>query len=154
MGSSPNKDLFFFFLSFAVKCCIRSILHILFANDRGLSSFSLEVGCNVPLRLALCITLEVSSLYLPWNAISPLGRCVSRDDHSAASPYDDDDPPPYGAKLQPRVRGWLLASVDGTRVGLVPANYIKVLGARPPSATGPSKEEKASTTAEAASTAP
>lgn len=33
-----------FFLSFALKYCIRSILHILFANDRGLSSFSLEVG--------------------------------------------------------------------------------------------------------------
>ncbi|XP_013855138.1 peroxisome biogenesis factor 13 [Austrofundulus limnaeus] len=31
---------------------------------------------------------------------------------------------------QPRVRGWLLASVDGQTTGLVPANYVKVLGRR------------------------
>ncbi|XP_077545450.1 peroxisomal biogenesis factor 13 isoform X3 [Haemaphysalis longicornis] len=55
-------------------------------------------------------------------------------------------------ELQPRVRGWLLASVDGTRVGLVPANYVKVLGARPPSA--PSKEEKAGTAEAATAAAP
>jgi len=28
------------------------------------------------------------------------------------------------------VRGWLLASVDGQITGLVPANYVKVLGRR------------------------
>lgn len=31
---------------------------------------------------------------------------------------------------QPRVRGWLLASVDGQTIGLVPANYVKILGKR------------------------
>ncbi|TRY91891.1 hypothetical protein DNTS_015047 [Danionella cerebrum] len=31
---------------------------------------------------------------------------------------------------QPRVRGWLLASVDGQTTGFVPANYVKVLGRR------------------------
>ncbi|KAK9541927.1 hypothetical protein VZT92_001938 [Zoarces viviparus] len=31
---------------------------------------------------------------------------------------------------QPKVRGWLLASVDGQTTGLVPANYVKVLGKR------------------------
>ncbi|XP_028845338.1 peroxisome biogenesis factor 13 [Denticeps clupeoides] len=31
---------------------------------------------------------------------------------------------------QPRVRGWLLASLDGQTTGLVPANYVKVLGKR------------------------
>ncbi|XP_034464208.1 peroxisome biogenesis factor 13 [Hippoglossus hippoglossus] len=31
---------------------------------------------------------------------------------------------------QPRVRGWLLASVDSQTTGLVPANYVKVLGKR------------------------
>ncbi|XP_034408633.1 peroxisome biogenesis factor 13 [Cyclopterus lumpus] len=31
---------------------------------------------------------------------------------------------------QPKVRGWLLASVDGQAAGLVPANYVKVLGKR------------------------
>ncbi|XP_068183536.1 peroxisome biogenesis factor 13 [Antennarius striatus] len=31
---------------------------------------------------------------------------------------------------QPRVRGWLLASVDGHTTGLVPANYVKILGKR------------------------
>lgn len=28
---------------------------------------------------------------------------------------------------QPRIRGWLLASVDGKSKGIVPANYIKVM---------------------------
>ncbi|KAK6188970.1 hypothetical protein SNE40_005037 [Patella caerulea] len=32
-------------------------------------------------------------------------------------------------ELQPRVRGWLLASNDG-KTGLIPANYVKVLGKR------------------------
>ena len=36
----------------------------------------------------------------------------------------------YLAELQPRVRGWLLASVGGKKVGMVPANYVKVLGRR------------------------
>uniref|UniRef100_A0A8C8R7S5 Peroxisomal membrane protein PEX13 n=1 Tax=Pelusios castaneus TaxID=367368 RepID=A0A8C8R7S5_9SAUR len=31
---------------------------------------------------------------------------------------------------QPKVRGWLLASRDGLTTGLVPANYIKILGKR------------------------
>lgn len=31
---------------------------------------------------------------------------------------------------QPRVRGWLLGSLDGQTTGLVPANYVKVLGKR------------------------
>ncbi|KAM4785509.1 peroxisome biogenesis factor 13 isoform 2-T2 [Cyanocitta cristata] len=31
---------------------------------------------------------------------------------------------------QPKIRGWLLASYDGQTTGLVPANYIKVLGKR------------------------
>lgn len=33
-------------------------------------------------------------------------------------------------ELQPRVRGWLLASADGKKEGLVPANYVKVMGKR------------------------
>ncbi|NXK85876.1 PEX13 protein, partial [Formicarius rufipectus] len=31
---------------------------------------------------------------------------------------------------QPKIRGWLLASSDGQTTGLVPANYIKILGKR------------------------
>ncbi|KAJ8365860.1 hypothetical protein SKAU_G00146910 [Synaphobranchus kaupii] len=31
---------------------------------------------------------------------------------------------------QPRVRGWLLTSLDGQTTGLIPANYVKVLGKR------------------------
>ena len=27
---------------------------------------------------------------------------------------------------QPRVRGWLLGSLDGNNKGLIPANYVKV----------------------------
>ena len=34
------------------------------------------------------------------------------------------------AELQPRVRGWLLASVDGQKQGYVPANRVRVLGKR------------------------
>lgn len=37
---------------------------------------------------------------------------------------------PVCLEQQPRVRGWLLASVDGQTTGLVPANYVKVLGKR------------------------
>lgn len=32
------------------------------------------------------------------------------------------------AELQPRMKGWLLASVDGKKTGVIPANYVKVLG--------------------------
>ncbi|KAG8443971.1 hypothetical protein GDO86_009234 [Hymenochirus boettgeri] len=31
---------------------------------------------------------------------------------------------------QPKIRGWLLGSVDGQTTGFVPANYIKILGKR------------------------
>lgn len=31
---------------------------------------------------------------------------------------------------QPRVKGWLLASLDGENVGIVPYNYVKILGLR------------------------
>ena len=34
------------------------------------------------------------------------------------------------SELQPRVKDWLLACVDGKTVGLIPANYVKVLGKR------------------------
>lgn len=33
-------------------------------------------------------------------------------------------------EMQPRVKDWLLACVDGKTVGLIPANYVKVLGKR------------------------
>ena len=36
----------------------------------------------------------------------------------------------FFSELQPRVRGWLLASIDGQKSGLVPANYLKILGKR------------------------
>ena len=29
---------------------------------------------------------------------------------------------------QPRIRGWLLGTVDGSTEGIVPANYVKVCG--------------------------
>ena len=43
--------------------------------------------------------------------------------------------------MQPQMRGWLMASVDGTKTGIIPANYIKVLGRsegqqRPPQTAG------------------
>ncbi|XP_069127961.1 peroxisomal membrane protein PEX13-like [Argopecten irradians] len=31
-------------------------------------------------------------------------------------------------ELQPRMKGWLLASIDGKKTGIIPANYVKVLG--------------------------
>ena len=36
----------------------------------------------------------------------------------------------YVPEIQPNMRGWLLACVDGKKPGIVPANYIKVLGKR------------------------
>lgn len=35
------------------------------------------------------------------------------------------------------MKGWLLGSVDGDASGLVPANYVKVIGKRLPKATKP-----------------
>ncbi|CAG2171720.1 unnamed protein product [Oppiella nova] len=35
-------------------------------------------------------------------------------------------------ELQPRVRGWLLATIDGQKVGLIPANYVRIVGCRNP----------------------
>ena len=37
---------------------------------------------------------------------------------------------------QPRVRGWLLGSRDGQRIGLFPANYAKIVGKRTPETVG------------------
>ncbi|XP_054152994.1 peroxisomal membrane protein PEX13-like [Oppia nitens] len=34
--------------------------------------------------------------------------------------------------LQPRVRGWLLATIDGKSFGLIPANYVKIVNLRNP----------------------
>lgn len=31
---------------------------------------------------------------------------------------------------QPRIRGWLLGTIDGSSEGIVPANYVKILGLR------------------------
>ena len=31
-------------------------------------------------------------------------------------------------ELQPQMRGWLMASIDGSKIGIVPANYVKILG--------------------------
>ncbi|XP_077670107.1 peroxisome biogenesis factor 13 isoform X2 [Eretmochelys imbricata] len=39
-------------------------------------------------------------------------------------------PKVFLSEQQPKVRGWLLASRDGQTTGLVPANYIKILGKR------------------------
>lgn len=46
---------------------------------------------------------------------------------------------------QPRVRGWLLATVDGKRSGLVPAPYLKVIGfktTQSPPATPPEHNDE------------
>ena len=32
------------------------------------------------------------------------------------------------SEYQPKVRGWLLGTVDGTNQGMIPANYIRILG--------------------------
>ena len=33
-------------------------------------------------------------------------------------------------ELQPHICGWLLASIDGQKTGIIPANYVRVLGKR------------------------
>ena len=34
------------------------------------------------------------------------------------------------SELQPHIRGWLLASANGTKMGIIPTNYVKVVGKR------------------------
>ena len=31
-------------------------------------------------------------------------------------------------EYQPKLRGWLLGTIDGTTQGIMPANYMKILG--------------------------
>ena len=52
-------------------------------------------------------------------------------------------------ELQPKMRGWLLASVDGNKEGIIPANYVKVMGRRkgqqpnpPPPPTAPTQSSQ------------
>lgn len=60
-------------------------------------------------------------------------------------------------ELQPRVRGWLLGSIDGKKTGLVPANYIQIHGKRkgfgnnPTSSLAPVTERLESSFAQAVS---
>uniref|UniRef100_A0A1E1XGK5 Peroxisomal membrane protein PEX13 n=1 Tax=Amblyomma aureolatum TaxID=187763 RepID=A0A1E1XGK5_9ACAR len=93
----------------------------------------------------------VGAPWLLWRIFAAAARRETRwalgvDDHFAAvAQYDFQAEGPNELaltagqelrlaprELQPRVRGWLLASVDGSRTGLVPANYVKVLGLRTP----------------------
>lgn len=34
----------------------------------------------------------------------------------------------YYVEYQPKMRGWLLGSVDGKTQGIMPANYLKIMG--------------------------
>nr|XP_054924561.1 peroxisomal membrane protein PEX13-like isoform X1 [Dermacentor andersoni] len=93
----------------------------------------------------------VGAPWLLWRIFSAAARREARwafgeEEHHVAVALYDFQPEAPGEiairagqevrlapkELQPRVRGWLLASLDdGRQVGLVPANYVKVLGVRP-----------------------
>ena len=72
----------------------------------------------------------MSSIYVPTgNGDHVLGEAL----YDFVAEGDDELSVTAGERLriapkqrQPRIRGWLLASVDGTTKGIVPANYIKV----------------------------
>ena len=31
-------------------------------------------------------------------------------------------------EYQPKLRGWLLGTIDGSTPGIIPANYVKIMG--------------------------
>lgn len=59
----------------------------------------------------------VAKVIYDFRAERPEELSIKTDQHLILAPKD----------RQPRVRGWMLAS-DGNTTGLVPANYVKVLG--------------------------
>lgn len=92
------------------------------------------------------------ALYLIWKLLSTHSDEVT-DNHNWASGEDDhvvaraeydfaavsEEEISFRAgdmlnlalkEQQPRIRGWLLASLDGQTTGLIPANYVKILGKR------------------------
>lgn len=101
---------------------------------------------NWPLIMFLGVVL--GGPYLLWKVLNSVGNkddtlwLTGKIDHFiAASEHDFDalnvDELSFrrGQRIiiapkeyQPKMRGWLLATVDGKTQGIVPANYIKILG--------------------------
>ncbi|CAD7673081.1 unnamed protein product [Nyctereutes procyonoides] len=68
--------------------------------------------------------------YLIWKLLSTHNdeddHVVARAEYDFAAVSEEE----ISFQQQPKVRGWLLASLDGQTTGLIPANYVKSLGKR------------------------
>lgn len=98
--------------------------------------FSVVLGGPYLIWKLLSSTTETSPTETEW-ASGDDDHVVARAEFDFSSASDEEISFRAGdtlhlapRELQPRVRGWLLASVDGSTIGLVPANYVKILGKR------------------------
>lgn len=103
--------------------------------------------------ILLFISVVIGGPYLIWKLLSgaqnsapkpkmkwangEADHVVARAEYSFESENDDELSFRVGDVLhlapkeqQSSIRDWLLASVDGEKVGMVPANYVKILGKR------------------------
>ncbi|CAG2194145.1 PEX13 [Mytilus edulis] len=67
-----------------------------------------------PIMMFLAIIM--GGPYLIWRLISSVTQTPGQEIKVAPK------------EIQPRIKGWLLASVDGQKTGIIPGNYVKVLG--------------------------
>ncbi|XP_071146230.1 peroxisomal membrane protein PEX13-like [Mytilus edulis] len=101
-----------------------------------------------PIMMFLAIIM--GGPYLIWRLISSVTQTPGKqwmtgeDDHFVATAQYDYKSENEGElsfsvgqeikvapkEIQPRIKGWLLASVDGQKTGIIPGNYVKVLGKR------------------------
>ncbi|CAC5414516.1 PEX13 [Mytilus coruscus] len=101
-----------------------------------------------PIMMFLAIIM--GGPYLIWRLISSVTQTPGKqwmtgeDDHFVATAQYDYKAENEGElsfsvgqeikvapkEIQPRIKGWLLASVDGQKIGIIPGNYVKVLGKR------------------------
>jgi peroxin-13 len=108
-----------------------------------------ENRSNWPVMLFFAIV--VGGPWLLWKFLSSFDRGTDKkgwasgaeDHYVAVAEYDfsgqSDDELSFkqGAtitvapkEVQPNIRGWLLASLNGQKIGLIPANYVRILGKR------------------------
>lgn len=129
-----------------------SAVDVLGAGGAGVGAEEPRAGAVKSWPIFLFLAVVLGGPYLIWKLLSSAqgtedsvtNWASGEDDHVVArAEYDftaaseEEVSVQAGDMLnlapkeqQPRVRGWILASVDGQTTGLVPANYVKVLGKR------------------------
>ncbi|XP_039251968.2 peroxisomal membrane protein PEX13-like [Styela clava] len=102
--------------------------------------------------ILLFMSVVIGGPYLIWKLLSGTGNVqkpqtpwasglsdhvVARVEYDFEADNDDELTVKVGDLLnlapkdqQPHIQNWLMASLDGTNVGMVPATYVKVLGRR------------------------